>query len=103
MWKATDRDSETEVAIKLLPRELSHSPAEFEKVKENYQLVHTQAHQNIATYKDLVKNVLPNSNNADFGYLLVMEYVEGSTLDLYVTDNFERRICPFDKAIEIGR
>ena len=103
VWKATDRDSETEVAIKLLPRELSHSPAEFEKVKENYQLVHTLAHPNIATYKDLVKYVRPNSKDSDFGYFLVMEYVEGSTLDLYVNDNFARRQCPLDKAIMIGK
>ena len=103
VWKATDRDSETDIAIKLLPRELSYSSAEFEKVKRNYQLVHKLIHTHIAAYKDLVKYVLPNSSDADFGYFLVMEFVDGVTLSEYHLSETTDDTFSTDKTFTICR
>ncbi|MBR6057630.1 MAG: protein kinase [Victivallales bacterium] len=74
VYKCFDRIGRTLVAVKGLPPEVSHNPAEMEDVRDNYTLVTKLAHPNIATCKTLERD-------ADTGdYYLVMDYVEGDSL-----------------------
>ena len=74
VYRCLDRTGGVEVAVKALPPELSHSPAEMEEVRENYGLVSTLVHQNIAACRTLKAD--PSTGD----YYLVMEYVQGEEL-----------------------
>ena len=73
VYRCFDKISGTEVAVKMLPPEVSHSDYDMEDVKDNYALVSKLIHQNIAAYKTLEAD-----NDGD--YYVVMEYVQGEEL-----------------------
>ena len=73
VYRCFDKIGGTEVAVKSLPPEVSHSEYDMEDVKDNYALVSKLVHQNIATYKTLEKD-------DDGDYYVVMEYVQGEEL-----------------------
>ncbi|MCR4575689.1 MAG: SUMF1/EgtB/PvdO family nonheme iron enzyme [Lentisphaeria bacterium] len=74
VYRCFDEVGRTEVAVKCLPSEVSHNPAEMEDVRDNYTLVVKLSHQNIADYMTLEHD----TNTGD--YYLVMDYVEGDSL-----------------------
>ena len=97
--------ADTLVALKTLPPELSHSPEDLQGVKDNFRLVSRLAHPHIASLKHLhhVQNVHsmgPGIHISSGEYLVVMEYVEGSTLRNWVRQFADKRV-PLDKAIKV--
>ncbi|MCR4574131.1 MAG: SUMF1/EgtB/PvdO family nonheme iron enzyme [Lentisphaeria bacterium] len=74
VYRCRDTVGNVDVAVKALPTEVSHSTTEMEAVRENYNLVSTLVHTNIAVYKTLEKD------KATGDYYLVMEYVGGEDL-----------------------
>lgn len=77
VYRCLDRVSGTEVAVKALPPELSHSVESMEDIRDNFQLVHSLIHQNIAACLTLDKD-----DRGD--YYLVMEMVHGRSLALWI-------------------
>ena len=75
-----DQLGRTEVAVKALPPEVSHNPAEMNDMWENYGLVSGLIHENIAACKTLEKDNLTGD------YYLVMEYVEGEDLRSWIKE-----------------
>ena len=75
VYKCLDKTSGIEVALKALPPELSHNTVEMRDIKDNFQLVTTLGHKNIASIKHLEMD--PKNGN----YYLIMEYCPGE--DLY--------------------
>ena len=86
VYRARDSVAQVDVAIKVLPPMISAIPEELENVRANFAIVSKLHHQNIAQLLHLHKvenldvasqellRVFPDS------CLVVMEYVEGSTL-----------------------
>ena len=74
VYRCRDTVGNVDVAVKALPTEVSHSTTEMEAVRENYNLVSTLVHTNIAVYKTL------EMDKATGDYYLVMEYVGGEDL-----------------------
>ncbi|MFZ4395150.1 MAG: serine/threonine protein kinase [Kiritimatiellia bacterium] len=74
VFRCFDETSGIEVALKALPPELSRDSAEMEEIRDNFRLVESLHHPNIAAIKTLERD-------AETGdYYLVMEYVEGVSL-----------------------
>jgi hypothetical protein len=71
VFRCLDEVSGIEVAVKILPPEVSRDSGEMEEVRENFQLVSRLAHPNIATVRTLEKD--PDTGE----YLLVMDCVNG--------------------------
>ena len=84
-----------EVALKCLPPELSHNTLEMEAIKENFQLVTTLNHPNIAAYKQLEQD----PENGD--YYLIMEYVKGESLGRWIRQKRRENSLTFSKAQNI--
>ncbi|MEI6233876.1 MAG: SUMF1/EgtB/PvdO family nonheme iron enzyme [Planctomycetota bacterium] len=78
VWKARDTVSETDVALKLLPPELSGSASAIARVRENFKLVHNLVHEHIAALLGLEKH------ESDF--VVVLEYIEGRELRPFFRD-----------------
>ena len=100
-----DTISDQLVALKTLPPELNHSPEELEAVRENFKLIANLNHPNIAAAKHLhkvedVQTFAPGIYIDSNEYLLVMEYVEGSTLSNWKRQ-FDGRKVPFEKTQSI--
>ncbi len=74
VYRCLDTVGEVEVAVKALPWEVSHSTAEMDEVRDNYNLVSKLVHTNIAVYKTLEMDSVTGD------YYLVMEYVGGEDL-----------------------
>jgi len=72
--RCLDEVSGIEVAVKALPPEVSHSPAEMAEVRENFRMVERLHHPNIAAVKTLEREP------ATGAYFLVMELAEGADL-----------------------
>jgi formylglycine-generating enzyme required for sulfatase activity len=73
VFKCLDEVGGVEVALKMLPPEVSHDTGEMEEVRENFQLVSRLAHPNICTVRTLERDA-----NGD--YFLIMEYAPGINL-----------------------
>ena len=73
--RCLDRVSAIDVAVKALPPELSHNAAEMADIRANFQLIHHLHHPHIAGI-----NVL-DRDSATAYYFLIMEYVDGVSLD----------------------
>lgn len=84
-----------EVALKCLPPELSHNALEMESIKENFQLVTTLNHPNIAAYKQLEQD----PENGD--YYLIMEYVKGESLGRWIRQKRQGNSLTFSLALNI--
>lgn len=74
VFRCLDEVGGIEVAVKMLPPEVSHDSGEMEEVRENFQLVSRLAHPNIATVRTLERD--PGTGE----FYLVMELAEGSNL-----------------------
>ncbi len=96
VYLAFDEISKTEVAIKLVPREISTSEDEMEQVRKNFALVRNLHHPNIAAVTALERL-------ASGEYILVMEAVQGrKTLQKERLSRENERI-PIAEAIQICR
>lgn len=96
VYLALDEISTTEVAIKLVPREVSTSEDEMEQVRKNFALVRKLYHPNIAAVTALERL-------ASGEYILVMEAVHGRrTLQKERLSRENERI-PVSEAIQLCR
>ena len=71
VFRCLDEIGGIEVAVKMLPPEVSHDSGEMEEVRENFALVAGLAHPNIAMVRTLEKD--PDTGE----YFLVMELAQG--------------------------
>ena len=97
VFLARDTVADTLVALKTLPPELNHSVDDLDGVKENFKLVSKLAHPNIAQLKylhhvDSVTAMEGGVHIAKGEYLVVMEYVEGSTLQNWLKQFPEKKV-----------
>ncbi|MBQ7178626.1 MAG: SUMF1/EgtB/PvdO family nonheme iron enzyme [Victivallales bacterium] len=97
VYRCMDRVSGTEVAVKALPPELSHSAESMEDIRDNFQLVHSLIHQNIAACLSLAKD----KNTGD--YYLVMEMVAGKSLALWIRARRRESSLSLEAALPILR
>ncbi len=74
VFRCLDEVGGIEVAVKMLPPEVSHDTGEMEEVRENFQLVTKLSHPNIATVRTLERDAQSGE------YLLVLEVAEGVNL-----------------------
>ena len=105
VFLARDTVADTLVALKTLPPELNHSPEDLEEVRENFKLVSKLAHPNIAQLKHLhhVENVQSFESGVHITkgeYLVVMEYVEGTTLRSWLKQ-FPEQKASLEKAVAV--
>ena len=78
VWKAHDRIGERTVVLKFVPCELNNFEGAIDQVKASFQLVRDLHHQHICPVYIL-------EADEDFGYYIVMQWLDGETLDKYVT------------------
>ena len=95
VWQAKDQVSHRLVALKFVPRELKRFDVEMERVRASFRKVHALNHQWICPMYGL-------EDGGEFGYYLVMKYLEGETLDRYVLrKDPKRQGLPMDQVIAI--
>ena len=78
VYHCRDEVAGIEVALKALPPELAHNPAELKTVRRNFQLVEKLHHPHVAGLKTLERD----AESEDV--YVVMEYVPGQTLEDYM-------------------
>jgi len=74
VFRCLDEIGGIEVAVKMLPPEVSHDSGEMEDVRENFALVASLVHQNICAVRTLEKDPATGE------YFLVMELAQGVNL-----------------------
>ncbi|MCR4572450.1 MAG: SUMF1/EgtB/PvdO family nonheme iron enzyme [Lentisphaeria bacterium] len=95
VYHCLDKVGNTDVAVKCLPPEVSHNPAEMEDVRDNYTLVTKLAHPNIAICKTLERD-------GDTGdYYLVMDYVDGESLRQWMRRQRRERKLSLETSLPI--
>ncbi|MBQ7179300.1 MAG: serine/threonine protein kinase, partial [Victivallales bacterium] len=97
VYRCMDRVSGTEVAVKALPPELSHSADSMEDIRDNFQLVHSLIHQNIAACLTLAMD------RSIGDYYLVMEMVSGRSLALWIRRRRREGTLSLEAALPILR
>ncbi len=106
VYLALDTVSETLVALKALPPNISAIPEELEKVRKNFSLVSKIHHPNIASLLFLHK--VEHADEAarkllkisDRTYLQVMEYVKGTTLFSWM-NAYQDHVIPLERILKI--
>ncbi len=105
VYLAEDTEAKILVALKVLPSIMSAIQEEMEKVRDNFALVSQLSHPNIAGLKYLhkIQRIDSRAGHAlgvsTGGYLVVMEYVAGSTLSSWKKAQGGK--IPFDQAVDI--
>jgi len=105
VYLAEDTEAKILVALKVLPSIMSDIPEEMEKVRDNFALVSKLNHPNIAGLKHLhkIRKIDSNASHAlgvsTGGYLVVMEYVAGSTLSSW--EKAQGGKIAFEQAVDI--
>ena len=108
VYRAHDSEARVEVALKALPPLIPHGSEELESVRANFALVANLAHPNIATVRHLHRvEYADKAARAALGisggdYLVVMEYVSGSTLSSW-RHLFPGKKVPVGQAIGVCR
>jgi serine/threonine protein kinase len=90
VYRGRDVRLDREVAIKVLPRELAEDPLLRERLRREARTISQLRHPHICTLYDV-----GSERGVDY---LVMEYLEGETLE----DRLSRGALPLDQAIAIG-
>jgi len=102
VWRAEDTKLGREVAVKLLPEEVSADPERLARFQREAKMLASLNHPNIATLYGL-ETATRSDDGADLvtaeTTFLVMELVEGETL----ADRIARGPIPIDEALEIAR
>ena len=96
VYKCFDETAGIEVALKILPPELSHDQDAMEDIKANFQLVHDLHHPNIANCNTLEKD---NSNGS---YILVMECCYGENLRSWMRRKYQTNGITLNDVIPIA-
>ena len=78
VWSAQDLTSDRKVVLKFVPREINHFESAVAQLKASFQKVHELHHQHICPIYGL-------EEDRSFGYYLVMRWLDGETLDQYVS------------------
>jgi len=110
VFLARDTEAGINVALKALNPEIAArgSDEEFRKIQKNFQLLFNLKHPHIASLNHLHKlqdvnaAVMSDLNIPDCGYLVVMEYVEGKSLDEFIADSPELKVS-VDTALDVCR
>ena len=93
VWQA--HDGNRQVALKFVPKECSRFTDEMERMRQSFNKIHALNHQSICPTYDLV-------NDGDFGYFLVMKFLEGETLDDYrLRKDPKHNGLPLDQVLEL--
>ncbi|MFH0909595.1 MAG: protein kinase [bacterium] len=74
VYRCLDEVGGIEVAVKMLPPEVSRDTGEMEEIRENFQIVEKLHHPNIVAVKTLERDAQSGE------YLLVMEFAQGINL-----------------------
>lgn len=90
VFRATDTRLGRTVAVKILPAHLSRNPELRQRLEREAQAISRLSHPNICTFYDI-------GRHEDLDYL-VMEYIEGKTLEERLT----RGALPLDEALRCG-
>ena len=97
VWKAHDRVGNRLVALKFVPPELGRVEKEMERMRVSFGKIHDLHHPAICPIFGLEKE-------EDFGYYLVMKYLEGETLDDYrLRKDPKGNGLPLNQVIELLR
>ena len=96
VYKAYDKITELDVAIKTIHPEVSMCKDEMSEIKQNYQMIQNLKHPNIAALNQLE---FDQKNNE---YIIVMEYVLGVNLHDYIRSQENRVVRPSDAIRIIG-
>lgn len=91
VWRARDCTLERDVAIKVLRPELARDPAVVERFRSEAVVLARLNHPNIATLYTVARE--------GDGWCMVMEYVNGTSLDRLVA---ERGKLPWQTVVDIG-
>ena len=94
VYLAEDSITDTTVAIKTIPPEVTRDKEEMADLKRNYKLVHKLKHEYIAALNTLELDKKSNE------YLLIMEYVQGESLK-GCRKKYPDRKMPVDDAVKI--
>ncbi|MBR4665552.1 MAG: protein kinase, partial [Lentisphaeria bacterium] len=97
VYKCFDETGGIEVALKVMPPELSHNTLEMEDIRDNFQLVAKLVHQNIAISKQLERD---NSNG---NYYLIMECVEGENLWQWIKQKRRENALTLETVLPVVR
>ncbi len=89
VYRARDTRLDREVAIKVLPAELSSSPERRQRLEREARAISSLSHPHICTLHDI-----GHQEGIDY---LVMEYVEGETL----ADRLERAALPGAQVLKL--
>ena len=76
VWQAYEQVADRLVALKFVPKECARFKDEMERMKKSFSKIHALNHQSICPIYSL-------DYDSDFGYFLVMKFLEGETLDDY--------------------
>jgi serine/threonine-protein kinase len=74
VWQAHERVADRLVALKFVPKECNRFKDELERMKKSFSKIHNLNHQSICPIYSL-------EDDGEFGYFLVMKFLEGETLD----------------------
>jgi serine/threonine protein kinase len=91
VYRARDTKLKREVAIKILPEEFSRDPDRVARFQREAEVLASLNHPNIASIYDL--------EEAEESRFLVMEFVEGETLE----ERIRRGAIPVEEALNIAR
>lgn len=106
VYRTLDEETSTEEAVKALPPLVAHNVEELEKVRQNFTLAVGLAHPNIASVRHLHAVMEANPQAVkELGvgpgdYLIVMEYVKGTTLSQHA-EQYPNRQVPLEEALNI--
>lgn len=96
VWKARDLVGNRLVALKFVPNDLKYYETEMKRVRESFGKVHALHHPSICPLYGL------EDGGRHLGYYLVMRYLEGETLDAFVSRaNPKQKKLPLDRVTAI--
>src|SRR6059058_4603943 len=92
VWKALDTQLQRYVAIKILHANLQEDPNFITRFEREAQLIASLHHPNIVQIHDFQISRIPESTTP-IAYM-VMDYIEGGTLDDYIASTSARGKIP---------
>ena len=95
VWQAHERVADRLVALKFVPKECSRFDDEMERMRKSFSKIHALNHQSICPTYSL-------EDDDEFGYFLVMKFLEGETLDDYrLRKDPKHNGLPLDQVLEL--
>jgi len=95
VWQAHERVADRLVALKFVPKECNRFKDEMERMRKSFSKIHALNHQSICPIYGL-------EDDGEFGYFLVMKFLEGETLADYAHRKDPKgNGLPLDQVIEL--